>query len=445
MSGAARFGLEPLPDPLPIEPLAGPVDAVALVPGSKSITNRALVCAALASASSTVIGLLDSDDTMAMAVGLGQAGVDWQISSGTEEVTTAIVHGVMGELPAPRGPIDVRQSGTTSRFLLPVLALGRHTYEVAAHPQMQERPMATTFAALRALGATIDDGARPGHLPVSITGGATGGTVEVAGDASSQFLSGLLLIGPCLAGGLTVRLTTALVSRPYVELTISVMEAFGAIVRRPDDRTFRIEPTGYHHTTYRVEPDASAASYPLAAAALTGGRVEVDGLGTGALQGDAAFADVLAEMGASVERTRHGITVTGPAGGRLQGGTFDFTHISDTAQTLAAIAPFAEAPVTITGIGFIRRKEIDRVAAVATELRRAGIRVDDDPDGWTIHPGTPRPTTFQTYDDHRMAMSFALIGLKLPGFSIAGPACVAKTFPGYWELLDQLRASSTGR
>ena len=445
MSGAARFGLEHLADPLPIEPVAGPIDAVAVVPGSKSITNRALVCAALASASSTVIGLLDSDDTMAMAVGLSQAGVDWQISSGSDEVPTAVVHGVMGELPAPRGVVDVRQSGTTARFLLPVLALGRHRYEVTAHPQMQERPMAETFAALRSLGAEIDDAARPGHLPATITGGATGGEIEVAGDVSSQFLSGLLLIGPCLPGGLTIMLTTALVSRPYVDLTISVMEAFGAIVRRPDDRTFRIEPTDYHHTTYAVEPDASAASYPLAAAALTGGRVEVDGLGTGALQGDAAFADVLAQMGATVERTRHGITVTGPADRLLRGGTFDFTHISDTAQTLAVLAPFADAPVTITGIGFIRRKEIDRIDAVATELRRCGVRVDVDDDGWTIHPGPVSPAVIQTSDDHRMAMSFALLGLVAPGIEIAGPACVAKTFPGYWEMLDHLRATSVGR
>lgn len=442
---SSRFGLEHLADPLPIEPIAGTIHAVAVVPGSKSITNRALVCAALAGASSTVIGLLDSDDTMAMALGLARAGIDWQISSGSEEVPTAVVHGVMGELPAPRGTIDVRQSGTTSRFLLPVLALGRHTYEVTAHPQMQERPMEETFAALRTLGAEIDDDARPGHLPVTVRGRATGGSIEVAGDASSQFLSGLLLIGPCLEGGLTITVTTELVSRPYVELTISVMEAFGAQVRRPDGRTFRVEPTGYHHTTYHVEPDASAASYPLAAAALTGGRVEVDGLGTGALQGDAAFADVLASMGATVQRTRQGITVTGPDGGALRGGTFDFTHISDTAQTLAAIAPFADSPVTITGIGFIRRKEIDRVAAVATELRRAGVRVDDDPDGWTIHPGPVAPTTFETYEDHRMAMSFALIGLRVPGIAIAGPGCVAKTFPGYWAMLEGLRSSAIGR
>ncbi|HWJ96868.1 MAG TPA: 3-phosphoshikimate 1-carboxyvinyltransferase, partial [Acidimicrobiales bacterium] len=229
-----------------------------------------------------------------------------------------------------------------------------------------------------------------------------------------------------------------------VELTIAVMAAFGATVDQPDERTFAVAPGGYTATDYAIEPDASAASYPLAAAALCGGRVTVTGLGDGALQGDAAFADVLAEMGAAVTRDDRGTTVTAGRGA-LRGGTFDFTHISDTAQTLAAIAPFASSPVTITGIGFIRRKEIDRVAAVATELRRAGVRVDDDPDGWTIHPGPVAPATFETYDDHRMAMSFALLGLAAPGISIAGPTCVAKTFPGYWAMLDQLRASATDR
>jgi 3-phosphoshikimate 1-carboxyvinyltransferase len=310
---------------------------------------------------------------------------------------------------------------------------------------MQARPMGTTFDALAELGAGVEALADAGHLPATVTGGGTASRVlRVPGDASSQFLSGLLLIGPCLPDGLVVELTTDLVSRPYVELTIAVMTAFGATVHQPDEHSFEVAPGGYRATDYAIEPDASAASYPLAAAALCGGQVTVTGLGASALQGDAAFADVLVQMGAGVDRDSHRTTVAAQRG-RLTGGTFDFTHISDTAQTLAAIAPFASSPVTITGIGFIRRKEIDRLAAVATELRRAGIRVDDDPDGWTIHPGPVRSTTFETYDDHRMAMSFALIGLAAPGFSIAGPGCVAKTFPGYWTMLDQLRAAGTGQ
>jgi 3-phosphoshikimate 1-carboxyvinyltransferase len=436
------FGLADLPDPLPIAPVAGRLDATATVPGSKSVTNRALVCAALASGTSHLDGALVADDTEAMLGALQALGIE---AISNPDVSSIEVTGCAGTVPPSDETIDTRQSGTTSRFALPLLALGSGTYRVTAHPQMQARPMATTFDALAALGAAVEAQGSDGYLPATVSaGGARTAVLRVAGDASSQFLSGLLLIGPCLPEGLLVELTTELVSRPYVELTLSVMASFGAVVQQPDDRTFAVAPGGYRATAYAIEPDASAASYPLAAAALCGGSVLVPGLGPDALQGDAAFADVLAQMGATVTRAGRGTSIEAERG-QLQGGTFDFTHISDTAQTLAAIAPFASTPVTITGIGFIRRKEIDRVAAVATELRRAGVRVDDDPDGWTIHPGPIARTTFETYDDHRMAMSFALVGLAQPGISIAGPACVAKTFPGYWHLLDQLRASTIDR
>ncbi|MGN6693742.1 MAG: 3-phosphoshikimate 1-carboxyvinyltransferase [Aquihabitans sp.] len=436
------FGLADLPDPLPIEPVAGSLAATPPVPGSKSITNRALVCAALAEGRSQIDGALFADDTEAMLGVLGALGIPVDADP---VVASISVEGCGGAVPATDATIDTRQSGTTSRFALPLLALGSGSYRVTAHPQMQARPMGSTFDALAELGAGIELLGAAGSLPATVTaGGATTRVLRVAGDVSSQFLSGLLLIGPCLPDGLIVELTTDLVSRPYVELTVAVMTSFGASVDQPDERTFAVQPGGYRATRYAVEPDASAASYPLAAAALCGGSVLVRGLGADALQGDAAFADVLAQMGAAVSRDERGTAVVAERGA-LRGGTFDFTHISDTAQTLAALAPFASSPVTITGIGFIRRKEIDRVAAVATELRRAGVRVDDDPDGWTIHPGPVAPSTFETYDDHRMAMSFALVGLAAPGISITGPACVAKTFPGYWAMLDQLRASATDR
>ena len=437
-----RFGLAALADPLPIVPVAGPLDAVAEVPGSKSVTNRALVCAALATGTSHLSGALFADDTQAMLGVLAALGIAVEAD---DQGGTITVEGCAGQVPASTEPIDTRQSGTTSRFALPLLALGSGSYRVTAHPQMQARPMGATFDALAELGVGVEALGEAGRLPAPVAAGGAGTRVlQVPGDVSSQFLSGLLMIGPCLPDGLIVEVTTELVSRPYVELTIAVMASFGALVDQPDDRTFSVAPGGYVATAYAVEPDASAASYPLAAAALCGGTVTVPGLGAEALQGDAAFADVLAEMGATVVRDQQGTTVTAVAG-QLSGGTFDFTHISDTAQTLAALAPFADGPVTITGIGFIRRKEIDRVDAVATELRRAGVRVDDDPDGWTIHPGPVAPATFETYDDHRMAMSFALIGLAADGIAVAGPACVAKTFPGYWAMLDQLRASATDR
>lgn len=431
--------LAALPDPYPVEPASGPLDATVHVPGSKSITNRALVCAALATGRSRLEGALFADDTAAMVGVVAGLGIEVE----ADPAAAAIEVGGCAGRPGPAtAELDVRQSGTTARFALPLLALGEGPYRVTAHPQMQARPMGTTFDALAALGAGIEAVGAVGHLPATITGGGLrGGRVEVRGDASSQFLSGLLLIGPCLPDGLLVEVTTPLVSRPYVELTLGVMRAFGAVVDEVDASTFHVAPGGYVGRTYAVEPDASAASYPLAAAATCGGRVRVAGLGRGALQGDARFADVLAAMGASVTRDQAGTEVVVDRGG-LRGGTFDLTDISDTAQTLAVVAPFAQGTTTIGGIGFIRRKETDRIAAVATELARCGISITTGGDGWTIHPGTPRPATVQTYDDHRMAMSFALLGLAAPGIQIADPGCVAKTFPGYWAMVEGLRPTT---
>ncbi len=430
-----------LPDPLAIDQVSGPLDATVRVPGSKSITNRALVCAALADGTSVLDGALFAEDTAAMLGVLDALGL--HVSTQPDEARITVT-GCAGQPPPSTTLVDVRQSGTTARFALPLLALGTGTYRVTAHPQMQARPMAATFDGLTGLGARIVGQGHAGHLPVQVEAGRLrSGVVRVPGDASSQFLSGLLLIGPCLPGGLVVELTTELVSQPYVEMTTSVMAAFGAVVEQPNDRTFVVAAGGYRARDYAVEPDASAASYPLAAAAICGGRVRVTGLGPAAMQGDTAFADVLAAMGAGVRRDAGGTEVTATAGS-LDGGTFDLTHFSDTAQTLAVVAPFARAPVTVTGIGFIRRKEIDRVAAVATELARCGVTVHTDADGWTIIPSTPRPAVVQTSDDHRMAMSFALLGLVTPGMAIAEPRCVAKTFPGYWALLAQLTASSNG-
>lgn len=431
--------LSSLPDPCPVGRVSGPIDTDVRVPGSKSVTNRALVCAALAVGPSTLTGALFADDTEAMIGVLRAVGLEVVADEAGEQLT---VLGSGGHVPPSDQLIDVRQSGTTARFGLPLLALGRGSYRVTAHEQMQARPMDTTFEALRDLGAGVEELGVAGHLPATIRGdGMRSGTIRVRGDASSQFLSGLLLIAPCLPGGLIIELTTELVSRPYVDLTISVMEAFGASVDQPDVRTFSVAPSGYVGRVYEVEPDASAASYPLAAAAICGGRVKVLGLTSHALQGDVAFVHVLAEMGATVTQDASGTEVRAEQGA-LRGGTFDLTHFSDTAQTLAVVAPFAAEAVAITGIDFIRRKEIDRIQAVATELTRCGVAVVVDADGWTIQPGRPVPAVIQTSDDHRMAMSFALLGLAADGIAIANPSCVAKTFPAYWDLLDQLRASA---
>jgi len=427
-----------LPDPYPVEPVDGPLDATVSVPGSKSVTNRALVCAALAEGTSTLDGALFADDTEAMVGVLRAVGIDVAVDPAEGRIT---VVGCGGRLPSGDGDgeIDVRRSGTTARFALPMLVLGHGHYRVTAHPQMQARPMGTTLDALVELGAGVEAPSGPGTLPVVVSaGGLRSGVLYVAGDASSQFLSGLLLVGPCLPDGLVLELSTPLVSRPYVDLTVAVMEAFGATVERRDDHTFAVAPGCYTGRPYGVEPDASAAAYPLAAAAVCGGRVRVEGLGRDTLQGDIGFVEVLAAMGASVTRDDQGTEVQAERGS-LHGGTFDLADISDTAQTLAVVAPFASDPVTIGGIGFIRRKETDRIAAVAAELARCGVDARTATGGWTIHPGRPGPATIQTYDDHRMAMAFALLGLAGPGIRIANPACVAKTFPAYWNLLAQLR------
>jgi 3-phosphoshikimate 1-carboxyvinyltransferase len=242
--------------------------------------------------------------------------------------------------------------------------------------------------------------------------------------------------------GLDVAVTTELVSRPYVDLTLAVMSAFGVGVDVGAERRWRVEPSMYRAAAYAVEPDASAASYPFAAAAIVGGRVTVTGLGPASLQGDLAFVDHLEAMGAGVERRSTSTTVTGT--GILRGIEADLSQHSDIAQTLAVVATFADSPSRFTGIGFIRGKETDRVGHVVAELRRAGIDAVEEPDGYVVHPGPARPTTVETYDDHRMAMAFALLGLRHEGIRIADPGCVAKTYPGYWAMLDGLRAGAGG-
>ena len=420
----------------PVSPLATPPDATVRVPGSKSLTNRALVAAALARGTSTIRGALFADDTEAMLGGLGDLGID--VRAEPAEARVEVV-GCDGAVPPGPARLDVRLSGTTARFLAPVLALGHGRYELDAAPPFRVRPMSPVLQAVAELGAEVEQLGAPGHLPVALhSHGARGGRLEVAGDVSSQFLSGLLLAAPAMADGLEVRLTTGLVSEPYVELTLGVLHAFGARVTRPDARRFVVAPGGYRATTYDVEPDASAASYFLAAAAITGGRVRVAGLGASATQGDARFADVLAAMGAEVRRDEHGTEVVGT--GRLTGIDVDLADLSDTAQTLAAVAVFADSPTRVRGIGFIRRKETDRIHAVVTELRRCGIEAYEEADGFVVRPGRPAPALVRTYDDHRMAMSFALLGLAAPGIEIADPGCVAKTFPTYFEVLEELRA-----
>jgi 3-phosphoshikimate 1-carboxyvinyltransferase len=414
-----------------IEPPRRAIDARVRPPGSKSITNRALVVAALARGTSELTGTLASDDTRVMAAALRTLGLDVAAAGARLRVT-----GCAGAVPPGPAELHVGNAGTAARFLPPLLALGAGPYTLDGVPRMRERPIAPLLDALAALGARVEALGAPGHLPVRLSGGRPGAAVSVSGDISSQFLSGLLLSAPAYPSGLRVEVSGPLVSRPYVGITLAVMRAFGAAVERQGD-AFAVASTGYGARTYAVEPDASAASYFFAAAAITGGRVVVEGLGHGSLQGDMAFVDILARMGCSVRATESETELTGPEPGGLRGVEADMSDLSDTAQTLAVVAPFASGPTRVTGIGFIRGKETDRVGAVVRELRRAGIDAAEEPDGFLVRPGTPRATRIATYDDHRMAMSFALLGLRVRGIEIEDPDCVAKTYPGYFADLER--------
>jgi 3-phosphoshikimate 1-carboxyvinyltransferase len=399
------------------------------VPGSKSITNRALVAAGLATGPSVLRGALVADDTMAMVEGWRRLGAVVDVDGDVMRVT-----GTGGRLRPGPVALDARQAGTVARFLLPVVALGHGPYTIDGDPQLRRRPMGPGIEAVRRLGAEV----RGEALPVTVVAppAAWADRVPVPGDVSSQFLSGLLLVGPMLPHGLTVEVTSPLVSRPYVALTAAVMRAFGA----PVEGT-RVEPGGYVATEFAVEPDASAASYLFAAAVITGRPVAVAGLSTASLQGDVAFVRLLADMGARVSEGGGGIEVA--PGERLAGIDVDMADLSDTAPTLAVVAALADSPTRVRGIGFIRAKETDRIGAVVRELRRCGVDAGEEPDGFVVRPGGSggglRPATVVTDGDHRMAMAFSLLSLVEPGITVDDPGCVAKTFPGWFAVLDGLR------
>lgn len=423
-----------LSPPRSVPRLAAPPDAVVQLPGSKSLTNRALIAAGLAEGESRLIGLLDSDDTVAMRSCLESAGIACRDGHvvGTGDVVR--VTGCAGKLGPNAISVDVRQSGTTTRFITPMLALSSGASQIDGHPQMRSRPMNEQVDALEALGAGKFSSR---SLPlISDGGGVDGGEITIPGSTSSQFLSGLLLSSPYFAEGLDVTVEGSLVSRPYVDLTIDVMGAFGVSVARDGYHRFVVRPGGYSATTFRIEPDASTASYFFACAAMTQGRVLVEGLGSASAQGDMGFLDILEDMGAIV---RQGSDWTEVVGRGLRGVDVDMSDVSDTAPTLAVVATRADSPTRIRNIGFVRGKESDRIQVVVTELQRLGIEARAHHDGLTIVPGAARPGTVRTYQDHRIAMAFALLGLTNDGIKIADPACVNKTFPAFWDAIEAIR------
>ncbi|CAL9659713.1 3-phosphoshikimate 1-carboxyvinyltransferase [Streptomyces sp. enrichment culture] len=411
---------------------APPEALYARVPGSKSLTNRALLLAAAADGTSVLTAPLISDDTMAFRQALVDLGVRIRSSddNGAWQVTG------LGRGPRGTGRIWCADAGTAARFLPPLAAAGHGDFVFTGSDQLTARPVAPLADALRRLGAEVDTGPG-GTLPLRVRAeGLDGGELEVDSSLSSQFLSGLLMAAPLLRGGLLLKVRE-LVSRPYVDMTIALMRHFGADVAEDTPGAFAVRPTGYRAADLRIEPDASTASYFLAAAAVTGRTVTVPGLGHGSLQGDVRFAEVLERAGARVRRTEDAVTVTGT--GTLKGGfAVDMGEISDTFMTLAAIAPLADAPLTIHGIGHARLKESDRIEAVARNLRALGVRTDTGRDWITVHPGNASPARIACHRDHRIAMAFSVLNLRTGNLTLDDPGCVAKTFPGFHEEFHRL-------
>ena len=431
---------------LEIRSISHPLNASVRVPGSKSLTNRALLISALAKGKTKLTNALFSDDSLYFAQALQTLGFDVQLDEASHEIT---VTGLGGEILVRQAGIYIGNAGTAARFLTAFLKLGFGQYIIDGDSRMRERPIGDLVEALNQLvekdKPVITDPWQlvPDYsyicLPLMITGlGLYGGKARLRGNISSQYLSAILMVAPYAQSPVEIELTTELNSKPYVDMTIAIMQDFGLEVERDNYSRFTIQPSYYSPVTkYPIESDASSASYFFAAPAICGGTVKVKNISRNSKQGDIAFLDILAQMGCTVEEYDNCVRVTGHS--QLKGIEIDLRDIPDTAQTLAAIAPFATSPTRIRGIATARVKETDRIHATCTELARLCVQVEEHEDGMTIHPcQTFQPSNVQTYNDHRMAMAFSLIGLRFDGVTIENPACVSKTFPNFFDVLKQL-------
>ena len=418
-----------------IKPIRTPPNTTIEVPGSKSYTNRALLVASLAHGDSTLTGALFSDDTHYMCNALQKLGVKIDAD---EKRATFEVHGNGCEIPVPGAELYIGNSGTTARSLTAYVSLGHGTFVIDGdEPMRHGRPISDLLDALTQLGVAAHSQLENGYLPVVVQAdGIEGGKTRLDASKSSQFLTALLLIAPYAKNGMEIEVVGN-PKTPYIDITLAVMEAFGAQVINEDYKYFHIAGgQQYQPRVYHIEPDASNASYFFAAAALTGGRVTVKHLRLDSAQGDIQFVRVLEQMGCQVTVSNTGITVTGPT--QLNGIDVDMKAISDTALTLAAVAPFADSKVAIRNIEHTRWQETDRIHAMVTELRKLGGHVVEHQDGLEISPAPITPAAIDTYQDHRVAMAFSLVGLKARGIQIKDPGCVSKTFPNYFEVLQHL-------
>jgi 3-phosphoshikimate 1-carboxyvinyltransferase len=422
-------------DEFEIRALRGPIDAVVEVPGSKSVTNRAMLLAALAPGRSVIERALLSDDTRYMAEALRALGFAVEIDEGARQI---IVDGLGGRIPASAAELNVGGAGTAMRFIVGLLTLSRGRFRIDGNERMRKRPVGPLLEALQRLGASIYSERDNGCPPVvaeTTKGAVAGGETTIDARVSSQFVSALLMPAPLWPRGLVLHVEGE-TARPFINMTLKLMAAWGA-ESRVDDRTITVRGgQSYRAQKFDVEPDASSASYFAAAVALVGGRVKIIGLRRDSVQGDVEFLGLLKRMGAEVAWTDDGVEVHGA--GKLAGVDAVMTAMPDMVPTLAAIAPFALGATRIRGVGFIRHHESDRIRAIASELRRLGATVREREDGLEIERSKIRPAAIETYDDHRIAMAFAVAGLKVAGMRIKDPACVAKTFPEFFERLAKL-------
>ncbi len=415
-------------------------------PPSKSATQRALVAAALAAGRSRLRHPLLADDSRHLIAALDAIGIATRLS-GTVETPEVEVEGRGGEIPAGRARLFVGNAGTAMRFLTAMLALGRGDYVIDGDERMRQRPIEDLLVALRHLGAGAVSLGGNGCPPVRVGGpGLQGGTTRLRGGTSSQYLSAILLAAPAVPRGVVVEIEGPLVSRPYVDLTIDVMRRFGADVETfpagPEPTRFRVPPgRPYRPCDLEIEGDYSSASYFFAAAAVTSGRVRVERLDPGSRQGDAGFVRLLERMGCRVTRGGDWVEVEGT--GNLMAIDADCGAMPDIVPTLAVVALFAVGPTRITGVPHLKVKESDRIAALVSGIERLGGSATPATDGLTIVPRPLRGVRVETYSDHRMAMAFAIAGLRVPGVVIADPGCVSKSFPGFWELFDRLASGAT--
>lgn len=410
------------------------------VPGSKSITNRALLMAAMAQGETTLSGVLFSDDSRYFLQALQDLGFVVEID---EENKSVKVEGLGGRIPKEKAEIYVGSAGTAARFLTAFVAMAEGTFLLKSSPQMQKRPMKELLDALRELGADIRCMEQEDTFPMEITGIGTNCNevreISLNIDRSSQFLSALLMTAPLRFKNLRICLTGQRSARSYVEMTEQMMKQFGHPgVTRVDENCYEVSLATYEAKDYPIEPDVSAACYFYGMAAITGGRACVPYMRQDSLQGDMKFLSVLEKMGCKLYWQEGNLYLQGPETGKLQGIDVDLSDFSDQTLTLAAIAPYANAPVTVRNVGHIRGQECDRINAIETNLTKMKVRCDVREDGVTIYPSQPQPAEVETYDDHRVAMAFALTGLRAEGIVITNPKCCKKTFENYFEVLDKV-------